>query len=130
MFCPFVTFIVMTPMTWPFMLKSGLPELPCEMGAVIWMISPRLGTSRTAETMPSETEPSRRSGLPMTKTCSPSSGSESATSRERARSLRDFDAQDGEVRLVVEPEHAGDGVGLALAVERADLGAARALYDV
>ena len=86
MFCPLVTLMVTTPTTCPRMLKTGLPELPCEMGAVIWMMRPSEGTSRTAETMPSETEPSSRRGLPMTKTCSPSSGAAVLVSRARARS--------------------------------------------
>ncbi len=68
------------------MLKTGLPELPCEMGAVICTMRPRPGTSRTAETMPSATDPSSRRGLPMTKTRSPSSGTAVVISTTLARS--------------------------------------------
>ena len=35
MFCPFVTLTVTTPTTWPLRLKTGLPLLPWEIGAVI-----------------------------------------------------------------------------------------------
>jgi hypothetical protein len=86
MFCPFITRMVTTPTTCPLMLKTGLPELPCEMGAVICTMRPKLGTSRTAETMPSATDPSSLSGLPMTKMRSPSSGAAAAVSTTLARS--------------------------------------------
>ena len=72
--CPPVICSVAIPITCPCMFTTGLPLEPDEIGAVIWIIRPNVGMSRTAETMPFVTLPSSPSGLPMTTMLSPSCG--------------------------------------------------------
>ena len=65
---------VLMPMTSPFMLNRGPPELPRLMAASVWMKSSygpwRMSRPR-ALTMPAVTEPPRPKGLPMASTTSP-----------------------------------------------------------
>ncbi len=56
------------------MFITGLPLLPGEIGAVICISFPTPCILRKAATIPSETLPSRPSGLPTTKTFSPTLG--------------------------------------------------------
>ena len=70
-------FRVLTPMTCPYSLMRGPPELPLFRAAVVWMrvmMRPSICTSRLmAEMMPSVRVPrsSTPSGLPMAYTVSP-----------------------------------------------------------
>ena len=64
-------FITLMPMTCPYRLMSGPPELPLLSAALVWMsvmVTPSTSTSRLmADTMPSVSVPrsSTPSGLPM-----------------------------------------------------------------
>ena len=64
-------FITLMPMTCPYWLMSGPPELPLLSAALVWMsvmVTPSTSTSRLmADTMPSVSVPrsSTPSGLPM-----------------------------------------------------------------
>ena len=65
---------LLMPMTSPFMLNSGPPELPRLIGASIWMKSssgPERISRPRAEMMPFVVVPPRPKGLPMATTQSP-----------------------------------------------------------
>ena len=62
------------PITSPFMLNSGPPELPRLIAASVWMKSsygPERMSRPRAETMPAVTVPPRPNGLPIATTQSP-----------------------------------------------------------
>ena len=70
------TMAVLTPTTWPSMLKIGPPELPGLIGASSCRKSsngPAPMSRPRAETMPAVTEPPRPNGLPAARTQSPTS---------------------------------------------------------
>ncbi len=70
------TMAVLTPTTWPSMLKIGPPELPGLIGASSCRKlsnGPAPRSRPRAETMPAVTEPPRPNGLPAASTQSPTS---------------------------------------------------------
>ena len=99
------TMAVLTPTTWPSMLKIGPPELPGLIGASSCRKlsnGPAPRSRPRAETMPAVTEPPRPNGLPAARTQSPTS-----TWRESPHAT----AGSGPVASHLDHRHVGQFVG-------------------